>query len=403
MRQIEPAFLGWGAVAVGAALRLGLFLVTPTDSMLTPDSSTYLGMADSFPSGYLNGHVWGFARPPGYPLFLAVVPGDVRVDVFVQVLISIATIWFVWRLGDQLLPGTAGTVAAWLIAVEPSSIFHSTLVLSDTVFAALLVVATMAVWNGILALRSGRLGAAAGLVLGLAALTRPLGLYLPIVLGACLALFKRGRTVAVVLVVSASLIIGAWTLRNFLQAGIPSISSLESQNLLYWRAAGAVAAEEERSFWAVKHDLEARIESEDHATLGDQFDAERELAIQLLREHPRGFVSATLPQARMMLFQADLQPFERSSWLSGIFSPLRRSSVTALIFLSVYIAAMVGGVRLWRTDRLTALLLVAPTVYLIGISLGPETYDRFRLPWWPFVSLLASHVLVSSRTEQATG
>lgn len=75
MRQIGPAFLGWGAVAVAAALRPGLFVATPTDAMLTPDSSAYLGMADRFPSGYLIGHISELRKPSRVSTVLGSRPG----------------------------------------------------------------------------------------------------------------------------------------------------------------------------------------------------------------------------------------------------------------------------------------------------------------------------------------
>lgn len=379
---------GLGAVAAAAVVRVGLFSSTATAGLTQPDSATYLAMAERFPAAYLATHPWSIMRPPGYPVFLFLVGGGIRGAVLLQIGVSVATVALVYQFGRMMLSDPAGSVAAWLVALEPATIFHSTLVLAETLFVFWLVAGTLVLWKAV-ERGSWRLGGSAGLLFALAALTRPLGAYLPPLLGVGL-LVLRHRRVAAALLAAALLPVVGWTARNYVQAGVPSISSIDSQSILYYRAAGAIAASEGRDFLAVRDELEARMDARSFATAGDRYRAERALGLELLARHPAGLIAATAPKAVMMLFGTDYAPFRRNPGLAGLFFPLSIPLVDAILLTGVYAAAAVGAWWLLRTDRVALLLLIALTAYLAVVPLGPETYDRFRVPWWPFVALLAA-------------
>src|SRR5688572_23653912 len=120
------------------------------------DPVLYLVLGDHVAAG--DGYRYGFEPdqgvtayyPPGYPVALGVVawlvrlvvPGTVAifdVAVWFNVILSVATIPLVYVLGRRLAGRTAGLVAAGVWALWPNLVFHSGVVLTETLFLFLLV------------------------------------------------------------------------------------------------------------------------------------------------------------------------------------------------------------------------------------------------------------------------
>ncbi len=74
----------------------------------------------------------------------------------------------------------------------------------------------------------------------IAILTRPIALYLPLVVVA-MFLFRHGRlAVLAAFSIAALLAPGTWIVRNYLRSGVATLSSIEGENLLLYRAGGAI-------------------------------------------------------------------------------------------------------------------------------------------------------------------
>lgn len=155
-------------------------------------------------------------RAPGYQWFVALglraaggSAGGVRV---LQALLSVATTWLVWRLGRRRFGERAAFAAATFVAFYPALVAFSHLLWTETLYAALIVLAferTLAFEES----RDLRAAAAAGVASGLAALVRSSGLVL---LAASLAwLLFRGRRHAApgagILALVAVLVIAPWS------------------------------------------------------------------------------------------------------------------------------------------------------------------------------------------------
>jgi len=118
-------------------------------------------------------------RPPLYPLLVALCesidPGGVAALGVAQLALGLATIWGTYRLALAWgLPGRGGAVAALLVAFDPILLQQSTLVMTETLAAAL---AVWSLWRLTCVTRAAQptLGQwlFTGAVLGLAALCRP--------------------------------------------------------------------------------------------------------------------------------------------------------------------------------------------------------------------------------------
>jgi 4-amino-4-deoxy-L-arabinose transferase-like glycosyltransferase len=175
-------------------LRIGWGMVQPAqvDSRL-PDQHEYLQLAQNllagdglkFHDGRFGQDLYAY-RSPGYPLFLAATGASPRPARLAQALLDTSTILAVYLLAGRWLTRGASLLAAIAVALNPFLIYFSGLILSETMFVAMLVwgMALLA-WR-----RSWPLG---GLLLALSVLVRPSALFLPALLAFLAAFMHRER------------------------------------------------------------------------------------------------------------------------------------------------------------------------------------------------------------------
>ncbi len=126
----------------------------------------------------------GFLRTPGFPVFLAAVYSAVGVRPYAAVtliaILSCILCGLTYIFASRLFGHRTGVVAALIMAVSPGAVLSSCSLLPDTPHAVLILLAVLALHSS---LDSAPWKAAlSGLILGIAALFKPVSLYLPIVL-----------------------------------------------------------------------------------------------------------------------------------------------------------------------------------------------------------------------------
>ena len=181
-------------------------------------------------------------RPPLYPWLLSHLVGDDgllsnRAVAWLHWLLGCATVWFSFDIARRLLSDRVAMVAAILVTLDPILLWQSTLVMTETLAAALAMAVT---WWWVVRYQSSsttqacdvagtfhlRSATVLGLLLGLAFLCRPTflvwaGLLIPslfFVGPACR--IRRSVSVSVALVVFTG-VLSAWTLRNLSVMGHP--------------------------------------------------------------------------------------------------------------------------------------------------------------------------------------
>ena len=188
---------------VAFLLRLGWGFTRASDAAAIeqlPDQREYLELSDNL----LHGRGFHFYDPrfesdvfayrtPGYPLFLAACGSSPRVARMAQAFIDTSTVLAVYLLSRRWLTAGQSLFAAMLVALNPFLIYFSGLILSETLFTAMLT------WGMLLlagTLQGGKRGLRpyrlpGGLLLALAILVRPSGIGLPILLGISAAILNR--------------------------------------------------------------------------------------------------------------------------------------------------------------------------------------------------------------------
>lgn len=212
---------GFWAPVAGALLLRGALLARYPDLFLRADEGLHLvaGALVAELGTPAVGH-W----PPGYELFLAGVFRVGGVDPLAakiaNVALSTLTVAAAALLARSLGGPRAGRLAGWLCALHPGLVAFSHYLYSETLFAALLT------GGALFAFRRPQ-GAtrveqvAAGVLFGLAILTRSVLLYFLPLWVAVQALRRRGPEARRALVVTlvALAVVAPWTLRNALRYG----------------------------------------------------------------------------------------------------------------------------------------------------------------------------------------
>jgi 4-amino-4-deoxy-L-arabinose transferase-like glycosyltransferase len=175
-------------------------------------------------------------RPPVYPALLAATTifGKSYIAIVVlQSLIGAGTVLCAYFIGKELFNKTVGRLAAIGVAFYPYFVMHDTALQETGVFTFLTALSVMLLLKS---RQSIAIAVAAGVALGLAILTRATLIgFVPFALLWILLLSDRVRVLAVkrtaAVGLALMLVITPWLVRNYLQIGTPTISTLSGLTL----------------------------------------------------------------------------------------------------------------------------------------------------------------------------
>jgi 4-amino-4-deoxy-L-arabinose transferase-like glycosyltransferase len=200
-------------LCVAVILRLGLFLAYPPVSY--NDTASYRRSAQAVLGGF---EAYDGTRTPGYPVWMALFGTDRAVYASQLALgVGITLAWFVigWKSSGRPV---VGGLAALAHTLNPGQLFFEANLLTETLSAFWLVLAFLGAfyWLNDPKNRSLWLGAGIGLASALAALTRPLFIFMPVWLALFLAFSAEDkrlrfnwRALAAVILPSI-LLVGGW-------------------------------------------------------------------------------------------------------------------------------------------------------------------------------------------------
>lgn len=206
-------------------------LVHPERSFVPGDSERYhrLAINVAFRGSFSINDEPYFLRPPAYPAFLALLyrafGANERIAVLAQIVVSVITVALLGMLTKALF-GSGAVHAMLLFAINPLSIAMCVVLMSETLFSALICGALAAFLHGYLMHARNRHANAigwfviCGVLSGIAVLCRSVAIgALPLLalltLFACRQCSYRARVMqSLVLVVTALLIVLPWMLRN---------------------------------------------------------------------------------------------------------------------------------------------------------------------------------------------
>lgn len=393
------------------------------------DAGGYTTLAKNIVAG--NGFSWEKEPPffpngnrtPGYPLFLAAsyaLGGSFYPVIFLQIVLGAVIPILGYKILKELdFSEPVSRIAGIFLAVEPFFAAHSVFLLTEVLFIFLFLSALFLFISSRRKIRKPwYIFAVAAFLLGLAALVRPIGLYLIPIFG-FFALFmdngllrKRALIGIMVLFIGFGTIF-PWLWRNYNQFGLMRLTYVDAKNLFYNYAGGTLAMAngtaldiEQEKFAALIRD--AGFSSRDHA-LPDFF---RQEAKRIIFAHPVAFLKLNALTA-WQFFTHDayydlavhlgfygnapgppitILDFRRSlALIPGLLvrDPLFLVFIAGRMFwITVMFFFMRGVWSSWRDsgNRRRDLLILVLIGYFLAASLttGYAINARLRLPIFPF-------------------
>jgi 4-amino-4-deoxy-L-arabinose transferase-like glycosyltransferase len=367
-------------------------------------------------------------RTPGYPLFLAFIYHLFGVHphlaIVIQIVLSLATIYCVYRITALLFHERAGVLAAALMALDPVSIFYSQQLMTETLFAFCLTVSAFFFVKALKVERGYADYAWGSFFLATATYTRPVSYYLGMIIPLFLFSYwlfagdrkKAVKTFLLVLIIQA-ICVGGWQVRNDMQTGHAEFSHIQGDLLFYSRAAGIVAMRDGMSFDDAKQRLASQYSNSlppgakgwTHAQLAE---GRAQFAMEIIKEHPflylwdavKGGASLIVGPSNMAsLFglnnaslRAAFLKFDFGAYPPGVWLGV----ISAWAYgAGVLVVLYAGIVKLGRRDvlKVDMLFMILIASYLVVLSSGPEAYSRFRMPIMPILCVLSAAGYIRAR------
>ena len=392
-------------LVIAGVLRLGFALTRSSDEQslaALPDQLEYVELARSVLDGRgleLSDARFGdlvYAhRTPGYPLFVAGLGANVTAVRVAQCMIDVSSVFATFLLARRWMSSRWALLAAALVAIQPFLIYFSSLLLTETIFTAMLA------WSLVLLTidrshRLARIGWFAGvLLLAVSVLVRPSAAGLPGLMGVA-SMFAGGTALlpprywpppagATAPLITA-LVLLPWAYRNHGAVGAWVWTSSNDGLTLYDGLHPGADGSSDQSFVRDMPQLPRMSEVERSRYL-------RQLAIDQIRSDPRRFARLAVRKVLRTWSPIPLSEEYRSRRLYVL--------VAAAYAAPVMILAIVAIMRVPIGAR-NVLLLALPALYFTLVHAVSVGSLRYRVPVEPQLAILAAMgaAVVIGRTGQ---
>ena len=421
-------------VLLALALRLLFFgFVRPWDSDVVErailaageDSLGYHELALGIMTSW-SYEAFGTFRTPAYPTFLAglyaIFGTKPWIVLLVQVFVSCGTLILLYLWAQLLLGKRVAVIAALLYAIEPHAILYSTTLVSETMFAFVLLAAALALVSGLKRSKAVPVWVS-GLLLGLASLIKPVCQYFPVVAVGIALSYPRVRwplriRASAGLVVLFLLAISPWLLRNQMEYGHAGLSTIRGSNLLFWNATFTEVAKSGRPLGEVNAEFAEIARMEGASDNNNPFDNSRiynNVAMDYIlankayyaKRHVKGIVNMFVNVTTARISQhlglerrhLDYRFFAAPGALQMVSGFLRSktpheiaiAAIVGAFLLFTYILALIGGISMVKRRMYTDLLVTAVIITYFCALTGLIGLARYKLPLIPFYLTLSGH------------
>jgi 4-amino-4-deoxy-L-arabinose transferase-like glycosyltransferase len=374
---------GWAMSILGMALVLrlawGLMQPATIDAANLPDQAEYLELAQHlrdegrlyFFDDRFRQNVFAY-RMPGYPMLVAWCDASPRAVRVVQAILDTLTVLAMGLLARDIAGTQAMRWTMGIVALNPLLIYFTGLILSETLFTALLAWAMLMLWRHRW-LRGGAL-------LALAVMVRPsaIGLGLALCVVAAIGLRRRQKIAAVAVpAVLTLLLLTWWGYRNYLLLGEWVWTTTNGGITLYDGFHPGATGASDQSFVREMPELSYTDELGRNRYL-------RQRAARFMSENPRRSAELTFIKAARTLSPVPLSRQYASplTWAAGLGYSL---PLMILVVWAVLVVRRMGSVKVY---------LLMPLIYFTAIHALSVGSLRYRIPAEPPMAILAALVLL---------
>ncbi|MDD2900985.1 MAG: glycosyltransferase family 39 protein [Syntrophales bacterium] len=420
------------------------------------DSKGYIALAKELSShgrfvNSLEGTLYGrphtpeIVRTPGYPLFL--IPGIwlgnlELVTIFLQIILCCLTVFYTYKLSLILFNNIfAALTSAALVAIDPMSIFFTIYILSETLFAFLIIVF---VYYYVTYINSRELKylIIASISLVISIFVRPIGYYLTFLLALGFIVFKictRKFDLKVFVHTCIFLLIviipvSAWQVRNYVTAQYPGFSAISECSIYFHNAAAVLAKKMNTSYtdlqvkmgqWDVNDYFKVHPEQRSW-TEAERFRYMKEQSLNIIKNNPLIYAKIHLMGMLRVLFdpgmvkyfklfryQDDQVQFIKYLVDNGIVATIKIICfkrplmfifyvISGALLFAIIVFACWSLISKNMHYTLPIILMLLIIMYIVFISGGPTDNPRYRLPIMPLISIFAGFGL-SDWLQKRTG
>jgi 4-amino-4-deoxy-L-arabinose transferase-like glycosyltransferase len=353
-------------------------------------------------------------RPPAYPVFLSLVyrvtGADRAAGRIAQIILGVLVVWLTVRVASAWFGEGAAAWAGWFAALNPFLVFLSGYLLSENLYLVFLLGAlAVAPTATILARASMVRAAVAGVLLGLATLTRPSGLpMLEWILLATLLFASapwRGRLARLAVAGAIfALVLAPWLVRNARVTGAPVLTT--HGGITFYQGNNEKVATTPQ--W---HGGAAPLEAlpgYDRLSPMTELERDREawkLGKTYLRSHPgQAFHLIAWKLVRCWRLKSDMGLsgirsgwwFNNRSALGKVAAQLDVGMVYAIVALPLFLAGLYLTRERWRG------LLFGYGVVLVHTAIAVVFFGslRTRIPIEPVICAFAAAAITSLRRSR---
>lgn len=374
-------------------------------------------------------------RSPGYSFFLAplyFIDHSFYLAIAVQIALVVGSALLIFAIGRKMLPSPWPTIVALAFALDPTTIFYSLSIWSDTLFIFLLLSVFYLLF--ILEPRIKVHVFLAGILLGFATLVRSGGEYLILVLAFFMCIDGVGRigytkTAASlgILLVAYSAILTPWYIRNYHYSGALGISSTGPNAILLYDVHDFLVRKTGKSNEAITAEILKALPTHDIQTLRSiKYSAPMmTLAEKYIKQYPIQYGLFHLSGSANLLLASSIRDIANNLprlhagletlYLVGgneinIKSLIVRNPLKALLysikgepllslervvrFLSIILAVFAIFLTFRSGGNRLLISLSAIIVLYIALTVGPISYPRYRISAEPFLFLVTSAGIV---------
>lgn len=388
--------------ALALGFRLGYLLLVVNGPLENADSPTYetLALRLSQHESYANTMEAGFSddllRPPGYPLFLALINRAHSINrvwtATVQSILSASFAVVLAILVGRLTCGVGGLVAGLLYATDWATTIYAPLIVAETLLVILLG-AALCIYALSLRRNSVVLSLAAGLLLGLSVLIKPVAQIMLIPFLLAWLLQKKRRLNGLLFLMSYSICVIPWVARNYERYGVATISPIGTVNLYLYTAQ---ASAHPHSF----SDVSSSAMNNDLIRINNDLAMRALSASEREHEMERESVGLILHNWRMVLEQSTVG-LVRTCFGTGFVTvatslphPPGRAAralfalLPFVLLIPLWALAFVGATRTPANGVLRTMLVTSVIVLVLPAS-SSVGQSRFRVPAVPALAMLA--------------